>query len=218
LKLAEIWRFPVKSMAGERLTSARLRRDGIEGDRLVQAWSERDRIVTARTRPGLLGLRAVLGDDGQPRVDGLPWADPEVARRVEQAAGPGVRLRHFEQEGRFDVLPLLVLTDGALAAFGRDSRRLRPNLVIAGVEGLAEREWEGRALRVGAAVIGLADLRGRCVMTTFDPDTQQQDTAVLRDIARRFDGRLGLNALVLEPARIAEGDAVELLGAWDASA
>ncbi len=205
-------------MAGERLASAELRRDGIEGDRLVQAWDERDRIVTARTRPGLLGLRAVLGEDGQPRIDGMPWTDPEVARRVEQAAGRGVRLRRFEQEGRFDVLPLLVVTDGSLAAFGRDSRRLRPNLVIAGVAGLAERDWEGRAIRVGGAVVGLADLRGRCVMTTFDPDTQKQDIGVLRDIASRFDGRLGLNALVLEPARIAEGDPVELLGRWNAGA
>jgi uncharacterized protein len=216
VRLAEIWRYPVKSMAGERLASAELGRDGIEGDRLLQVWSEHDRIVTARTRPGLLGLRAVLGDDGQPRVDGLPWTDPEVTRRVEHAAGAGARLRRFEEPQRFDVLPLLVLTDGALAAFGRDSRRLRPNLVIAQVEGLAERDWEGRALRVGAAVVGLVDLRGRCVMTTFDPDTQQQDIGVLRDIASRFDGRLGLNALVLEPGRIAQGDPVELLGPWDA--
>jgi uncharacterized protein YcbX len=218
MRLAEIWRFPVKSMAGERLAAAELRHDGIEGDRLVQAWDERARIVTARTRPGLLGLRAVVGEDGQPRVDGLPWTDPEITRRVEQAAGRGVRLRRFEEEGRFDVLPLLVVSDGSLAAFGRDSRRLRPNLVIAGVEGLAERGWEGRALRVGRAVVGLADLRGRCVMTTFDPDTQKQDMGVLRDIAGRFDGRLGLNALVLEPARIAEGDPVELLGPWNAAA
>jgi hypothetical protein len=216
VRLAEIWRYPVKSMAGERLACAELGRDGVAGDRLLQVWSEHDRIVTARTRPGLLGLRAVLGDDGQPRVDGLPWTDPEVTRRVEQSAGAGARLRRFEEPQRFDVLPLLVLTDGALAAFGRDPRRLRPNLVIAGVPGLAERSWAGRALRVGAAVVGLADLRGRCVMTTFDPDTQQQDIGVLRDIARRFDGRLGLNALVLEPARIAEGDAAELLGPWDA--
>jgi MOSC domain-containing protein len=217
MRLSEIWRFPVKSMAGERLAAAELRRDGIEGDRLVQAWDERDRIVTARTRSRLLGLRAVLADDGQPLVDGLPWTDPEVTRRVEQAAGSGVVLRRFEENERFDVLPLLIVTDGSLTAFGRDSRRLRPNLVIAGVAGLAERGWEGRAMRVGRAVVGLADLRGRCVMTTFDPDTQKQDIGVLRDIASRFDGRLGLNALVLEPARIAEGDPVELLGPWNAA-
>mgnify|MGYP002393003819 FL=1 len=69
-------------------------------------------------------------------------------------------------------------------------------------------------MRVGRAVVGLADLRGRCVMTTWDPDTQAQDVGVLRDIARRFDGRLCLNAAVLEPARIETGDEVELLGRW----
>ena len=65
-----------------------------------------------------------------------------------------------------------------------------------------------------ASIIGLADLRGRCVMTTWDPDTRAQDVGVLRDIARRFDGRLCLNAAVLEPGRIEVGDVVELLGAW----
>ena len=211
MRLAEIWRYPVKSMAGERLDAAELRTDGIEGDRVVQAWDARGRIVTARTRPGLLGHRGTIGTDGIPLVDGLPWADPEVTRRVEAAAGRGTRLRLFDGEERFDILPLLVATDGSLAAFGRDKRRLRPNLVVSGVEGLAERTWEGRALRVGQAVVALEGLRGRCVMTTWDPDTQAQDAGVLRDIVRRFDGRLCLNAAVLKPGRIATGDEVELL-------
>ena len=213
MKLAQIWRYPVKSMAGERLAAAELRKDGIEGDRVVQVWDERNRMLTARTHPRLLAHRATIGEDGEPRVDGLAWADPEVTRRVEAAAGRGARLRRYEGVERFDVQPLLVATDGSLAAFGRDARRLRPNLVISGVEGLAEREWEGRALRAGRALIGLADLRGRCVMTTWDPDTQAQDVGVLRDIARRFDGRLCLNAAILEPGRIEVGDAVELVGA-----
>ena len=54
---------------------------------------------------------------------------------------------------RFDILPLLVATDGAIAAFGHDARRLRPNVVIGGVEGLAERAWEGAVIGVGDAVI-----------------------------------------------------------------
>jgi uncharacterized protein len=214
VRLSEIWRYPVKSMAGERLSAVELRTDGVFGDRVVQAWDARGRILTARTHPRLLGHRATIGPDGEPRVDGLAWTDPEVTRRVEAAAGRGVRLRRFEGEERFDVRPLLVATDGSLAAFGRDSRRLRPNLVISGVEGLAEREWQGRKVRVGRAVVGLADLRGRCVMTTWDPDTQAQDVGVLRDIARRFDGRICLNAEVLQAARIEAGDEVELLGPW----
>jgi uncharacterized protein YcbX len=106
---------------------------------------------------------------------------------------------------------LLICTDGSVATFGRDVRRLRPNLVIAGVENGAEQKWEGGTLRLPAAEISLADLRGRCVMTTYDPDTIAQDTAVLRDIVRRFDGRLCLNAAVVKSGSIQRGQSVELI-------
>ncbi len=118
-------------------------------------------------------------------------------------------------EGVFDVLPLLVATDGAITAFGHDGRRLRPNLVIGGVSGLDERGWEGRGLRIGEVVIALADLRGRCVMTTYDPDTLAQDPDVLKSIVRRFDGRLALNAAVAAGGRIRVGDEVQLVSVED---
>ena len=35
LHVAELWRYPVKSMAGERLVTAELRLDGIPGDRAL---------------------------------------------------------------------------------------------------------------------------------------------------------------------------------------
>jgi hypothetical protein len=115
---------------------------------------------------------------------------------------------------RFDILPLLVATDGAVAAFGHDRRRLRPNLLIGGVSGLDERDWEGRRLLIGGSVIvELVDLRERCVMTTFDPDTQAQDVEVLRKIRRDFGGKLALNARVLEGGVVSVGDPVELLPA-----
>jgi uncharacterized protein YcbX len=200
--VAELWRYPVKSMGGERLESADLREDGIAGDRVVHAVDDHGRLVTARSRPDLLAHRAVLGSDGEPLVDGRPWASTVV---------PGVRLVPAPGGHRYDILPLLVATDGAIAAFGRDRRRLRPNLVIGGVEGLAEREWEGRRLRIGRAVIRLEDLRERCIMTTFDPDTQEQDVGVLRSIRRDFGGRLALNAAVALPGTIRVGDPVELI-------
>ena len=198
MHLAEIWRYPVKSMAGERLDRAALGPLGLHGDRVVQVYDGRGRLVTARTYPRLLGLHATLGPDGEPLIDGLPWSSAGVQSRVEQIVGSGARLVRNEHEARFDILPLLVATDGAVTAFGRDARRLRPNLIIGGVNGLDERGWEGRVLRIGSALIALADLRGRCVMTTFDPDTLEQDPRVLRDIVRRFDGRLALNADVIQ--------------------
>ena len=112
---------------------------------------------------------------------------------------------------RFDVLPLLVATDGAIAAFGRDGRRLRPNIVIGGVEGLTERSWPGSYLHIGDVVISVQDLRARCVMTTFDPDTLAHDPQVLRDIVKRFGGKLALNCGVVQEGSIRIGQEVELL-------
>jgi uncharacterized protein len=184
---------------------------GLAGDRVVQIYDRHDRIVTARTFPRLLQLHATLGLDGEPLVDGLPWRSPEVARRVEAAVAPGTRLERFDGPERFDILPLLVCTDGSVSLFGRDIRRLRPNLLIGGVDGVAERQWPGAVLRLPDAEVRIADLRDRCVMTTYDPDTGKQDPDVLRDIVRRFGGQLCLNAAVTRAGRVDEGDSVELI-------
>ncbi len=121
-------------------------------------------------------------------------------------------------EERFDIMPLLVTTDGAIAALGVDHRRLRPNLVIGGVSGLEERDWEGRYLAVAHSVVGLAHLRGRCVITTWDPESGTQDVGVLHRIVREFGGKFALDAWTARPGRLALGDAVTLLDAFDQAA
>jgi uncharacterized protein YcbX len=208
--LSELWRYPVKSMGGEAVTAAEIGPDGIPGDRIVHVEDPRGRVVTSRSRPRLLLHRATLGPDGQPRIDGRLWTAPDVAVDVERAAGPGARLIRDDGLERFDVLPLLVATDGAIDFLGYDRRRFRPNLVIAGVPGLAEREWEGRQLRVGDAVIGIVSLRQRCIMTTFDPDTAEQETEVLLRIHRELDGLFALDCEVIEPGRVRVGDPAEV--------
>ena len=192
----ELWRYPVKSMAGERLERATLTENGITGDRVVQVYDGKGRVATARTFPGLLQFHATFDASGHVLVDGQPWNSASVGDAVERVVGRGARLVHDESPDRFDILPLLVATDGAIAAFGRDRRRLRPNIIVGGVQGLAERQWEGGRLIVGEVQIRIEDLRGRCVMTTFDPDTLAHDPAVLRDIVKRFAGKLALNCSV----------------------
>jgi uncharacterized protein YcbX len=204
----QLWRYPVKSMAGERLDETWIDIDGIPGDRAVYVVDGHGEILSARTRPLLLRHRGYTSADGEILVDGLPWQSREVAALVRAAAGPDARLVPASGAERFDILPLLVATDGALAAFGRDFRRLRPNLVIGGVEGLAERAWEQTTWSVGDAVVAMATLRGRCIVTTLDPDTVTQDVDVLRDINARFGGRLALNAWAGVPGRVRAGDPV----------
>src|SRR5438045_2792505 len=109
-------------MAGESLPAAQLEPEGLVGDRRVVVVGADGRVLTSRSKPRLLGHRATLGPDGEPLVDGRPWDSVEV----EAAAGTGAQLVRTDPGEGFDILPLLVLTDGALKEFGRDLRRLRP--------------------------------------------------------------------------------------------
>ena len=210
MRIAELWRYPVKSMAGERLQSATVTTNGIVGDRIIQVLNSRQRTVTSRTRPRLLLHQATLGPMDEVLVDNRPWQSAEVRRDVEAAAGPGATLVASDHPSRFDILPLLVISDGAVAAVGEDVRRFRPNILIEGVEGLNERKWAGGRLRAGNVLIGVQDPRERCIMTTFDPDTIAQDVEVLYRIQRDFEGVLGLNCWVVSGGVMSVGDIVTL--------
>ena len=207
LTVEQLWRYPVKTLAGEALDTALLTPNGIPGDRVVRVRGP-EGVRTSRRQHRLLGLHGTLGGDGRPLVDGNDWDSAEALRLVRLAAGDDAWLEAHDGLDRFDVLPLLVATDGAISEFGRDVRRLRPNIVIAGVEGLAERTWPHGELHIGDAVIRLDSRRPSCPMTTVDPVTLERDPEVLRDIGRRFRGRLALNADVVEPGVVHVGDTV----------
>jgi hypothetical protein len=127
---------------------------------------------------------------------------------------PGAELVRFDGEDlgqRFDVLPLTVLTESMARAIGYDHRRFRPNVLIAGAQEDAEVQWPGYGLRIGEALIGVRNRRSRCVMTTFDPDTLEQDPLVLLHVVRSFDGRVALDCWVAEPGEARVGDPVEVV-------
>jgi hypothetical protein len=209
LHVAQLWRYPVKSLAGERLSTALLAPDGIVGDRLVVVAGP-EGVRTSRRQHRLLGLRGTLDAAGRALINGHAWNSAEALRLVKDAAGDDAWLEEAHETNRFDILPLLVATDGAVAAFGRDVRRLRPNILIGGVDGMAENDWPGATLHIGDAIIGIDSRRSRCPMTIVDPDTLERDPEVLRDIGRRFGGRLALNAGVIRGGLLREHDAVAL--------
>lgn len=210
LHVAGLWRYPVKSLAGERLRSAAIDDEGVHGDRLVRVRGP-EGVRTSRRHYRLLGLQGTLGPDGTPLINQHAWGSAEALALVRAAAGADAWLEPAGAAERFDVLPLLIGTDGAVAAFGRDVRRLRPNILIGGVMGLDEVHWSGSELHVGEVIIRLDSLRSRCPMTTVDPDTLHRDPEVLRDIGRRFRGRLALNAEVSRGGTINVGDPVRLI-------
>jgi len=214
--VSEIWRYPVKSLGGESLREADLTALGIARDRVVHAKRPAGRVFTARTHPGMLGLQGGLDADGTPTIDGRRWDTPAALDAVRAVTERDAELVYYDGDGpqRFDVLPISLATDGGVAAVGVDRRRFRANVYLEGVEGLAEREWVGREVRLGEAVVGVRQVRGRCVMTTFDPESLEQDISVLQKIYWELGGRTALDCYVLAAGRIRVGDQAEVLGWW----
>ncbi|HWH10877.1 MAG TPA: MOSC N-terminal beta barrel domain-containing protein [Solirubrobacteraceae bacterium] len=210
MHVEQLWRYPVKSLGAEPISSAELTADGVAGDRLVHIHNLRGPL-TGRSRHRLLTIPAWTGRDGEPVIAGHRWDSPEAGAIVAERGGADARPAAYSGPERFDILNLLVATDSAVAALGEDVRRLRPNILIADVPDGAERTWAGRGLAIGDAVIGIHDLRGRCVVTTIDPDTGAQDVDVLRRINAEFDGRVALDCWVIRPGTVRVGDPVALV-------
>jgi uncharacterized protein len=211
MHVSEIWRYPVKSLKGERLNETEITKFGIPGDRQIAVIRTiNGRFLTSRSRPKLLALEGSINANGVPTINGHPWDSAEALQLVREAAGEPVTLQQVPPPQAFDVLPLLVATDGAVRYLNIDHRRLRPNILLADVPELEERNWPGRTIAIGDVRIYAEKLRDRCVMTTFDPDTQAQDPSVLLRIVRELDGSTALDSSIITPGKIRVGDAAHI--------
>jgi len=212
MHVSEIWRYPVKSLKGERLNETEITKFGIPGDRQIAVIRTiNGRFLTSRSRPKLLALQGSINANGVPTINGHPWDSPEALQLVREAAGEPVTLQKIPAPQAFDVLPLLIATDGAARYLNIDHRRLRPNILLADVPELEERNWPGRTIAIGDVRIYAEKLRDRCVMTTFDPDTQAQDPSVLLRIVRELDGSTALDSSVITPGKIHVGDQAQII-------
>jgi hypothetical protein len=234
--LVGLARWPVKSLAGERLSAARVDGRGLGGDRthaLLDGRPEhRGRRLTARQAPRLLAWSAAYPqapDDAlDPAAPPSPtlrapdgtlfaWEDPALAGALEADLGIPVRL-HRDPAGQQDLQrSVLVTTEASRRALedtlgGRvDLRRFRTNLHLElDADPFAEERLQGGRLRVGQVTLALLHPCARCVIPTRDPDDQGRWPGLLRFLHRERAGLFGINARVLAPGRLAVGDPADL--------
>ncbi len=236
MRITDIWRFPVKSLQGERISEVHLGVDGIHGDR---AWSlvnaETGLHLTARREPQLLYATASVIDDEV--VVTLP--DGKVA--TDDAAlsnwlGYAVELRRAaaDTSGTFETTLDEAETGdwvqwtGATGSFHDstrskvslvsestmgdwDRRRFRINIITDGADEIA---LVGGSATLGHAVVSVTKQIDRCVMVSRPQPARsegpalERDLDVLRTINRERDTFLGVGALITTPGRIAVGDMV----------
>jgi uncharacterized protein len=230
--VAQLNRYPVKSMAGERLMLAEVDWQGIEGDRqyafVRSANGTRFPWLTAREVPAMVLHKASFADPGNPKrsavlvetPDGSVCSlhDPLLRAHLETAAGEPAHLIQVAR-GLYDSMPISIQTSGGHArveaAHGcaLDSARFRANVMIE--SDLATSDWQGLRLAFGGdedgAVVQCADPIARCVLVTIDPETGAKEPRVLRTVAQAFGNAYGLYATPARPGLIRLGDPVRVL-------
>jgi len=210
LRVAELWRYPVKGLRGEPLERVEIAADGIPGDRALRVADERG-TITGRRKQRMVGLAATLPAGGEPLIAGEPWDSPAGAASVREVAGPQARLERAAGGHEFDSAPILLLSDGSLAQLGYDRRRFRANILIAGASGPVELDWIGSRVRIGGAVLEVREPCERCVITTIAPDTIAVDLEVLKRARAELAGIMGVLCAVAGPGTVAVGDPVEVM-------
>jgi uncharacterized protein YcbX len=234
--VVSLWRYPVKSMLGEELTSADLTERGVLGDRAHALVDRADGQVASakdtRKWPGLFDLRAAFVEP--PRVGAslppvrIALADgtivstdqPEHHALLSRALGREVRLERAEGTF-FDAAMIHLLTRATLDKLhelypaGRfEVPRFRPNLVVDtgdDARGFVEESWVGRTIAVGEEVLlRITGPCSRCVMTTLPQTDLPRDPGILRAAAQHNHGNVGVYASVIRPGQVRRGDLVRL--------
>ena len=220
---SDLWRFPVKSFAGERLRKAFFGPFGVLGDRRCAAIDEKGQVLSARRVSGLLGFAASYTDEAAtvlqittPSGQVVTPEDPSISEELWPLLdGPGQIA--YASAGVHDVAPVHLLSTASLAELGRrvgddeiDRRRFRANLIVEVADGEAftETSWIGKSLQVGQSgpVLHVISPTERCAVTTFDPETLERNPEVHRTIANERENFFGAYAIVAAPGWVSIGD------------
>ena len=230
-----IYRYPVKSMAGERLEAANLGWHGLDGDRRFALRRMDDRSgmpwLTASRLPELLLFTPRCDQDGTQgdvpthirTPDGKEMAifGDDLAKEVERRHGAPVQMMQL-RNGIFDDAPISVIASDTVREIGRlagrspDVRQFRPNVVVRLLRSVPFQEdtWLGGVLSFGegddAPAIAVTMRDVRCSMVNLDPDSASSAPEVLKTIVRVNQNNAGIYGAVTRTGRLAVGQSVFL--------
>ncbi|MGN6379574.1 MAG: MOSC domain-containing protein [Gaiellales bacterium] len=219
-RVVALWRYPVKSLAGEAVRELAVDERGVAADRVWGLVDRGGKIASGKTTrrfrrvPGLLVHGARLGPGGVPR---LHLADGRVVALSDEIAaelaGPGWRFERENSVSHLDAGPVHLVTTATLASLGAaagepvEPERLRPNLVIdAGAQ--REEDWAGHPLFAGEVELAVSHPAERCVMVGHAQSGMAHRPYLLKTIGRWNQLCAGMYANVVVPGSIRVGDEV----------
>ncbi|MEO6238400.1 MAG: MOSC N-terminal beta barrel domain-containing protein [Vicinamibacterales bacterium] len=230
-----IFRYPVKSMRGERLEAAELGWYGVEGDRRLAFRRVDNRSGmpwrTASTLPDLVLFAAERREGGAqddtpthvrtPDGEEMPILGEDLAAEVGRRHGAPVRMMQL-RHGIFDEASLSVIASDTvreiarLAGLSPDVRRFRPNVVVRLLRSgpFQEDEWLAGVLSFGegddapAMMVTMRDLR--CSMVNLDPDSARPAPEMMKAVVRANQNHAGIYGVVTRIGRLAVGQRIFL--------
>ena len=233
--ISAIFRYPIKSMAGESLDSARIGWHGLEGDRRLAFRRLADRgafpWLTASRLPELVLYEPIGRQDttGEPLPTHIRTPDGKEYGLTDEALVKEIATRHRADvelmqlsHGIFDEAGVSAITLGTIrsialeAGHDADVRRFRPNLVIdtKAAQPFEEDGWVGKILEFGSDGIGPAisvTMRDkRCVMINLDPDTAVASPEVMKTVIRMNENHAGVYGTVVRTGELRVGQVVSL--------
>ena len=212
-KVKEIWRYPVKSMAGEQLEEAEVYWSGINGDRRASfirgdnhsgfPWLTARQIPEINQyRPHYTNLKDVVNSDmvvDTPNGQTLPLRSSELNSELAQLYGKDVSLIRVKR-GVYDEMTMSMMSVASAEALAQaagipnDVRRWRQNIIIETFDGrpFAEEDWIGQTVSIGEVNIRFNVRIPRCVMVNVDPETAVKNAAVLKMVANTRSNCVGI--------------------------
>ena len=232
-----VFRYPVKSMAGERIETVNLGWYGLDGDRRLAFRRMDDRSgmpwLTASRLPDLLLFTPHRKDGAQgdlpthirtPDGEEMPVFGEDLANEVGRRYGAPVQMMQL-RHGIFDEGSISVIASDTVRQIGRlagrslDIRRFRPNVVVRLLRSVAfhEDEWLGGVLSFGegddAPAIFVTMRDERCGMVNLDPDSARPAPEVMKAVVRANQNNAGIYGAVTRAGRLAVGQTIFLRGA-----
>jgi uncharacterized protein YcbX len=233
-----IFRYPVKSMGGERLEVAELGWHGVEGDRRLAFRRMDDRSgfpwLSASRLPELLRFGPHRGEDGAqgdlpthirtPDGEELPVFGEELAAEIGRRYGAPVQMMQLNHgifdEGSVSAIALDTVREiSRLAEQSPDVRRFRPNIVVRSLRSVPfqEDEWVGGVLSFGdgdeAPAVSVTMRDVRCSMLNLDPDSACPAPEMLKAAVRANQNHAGIYGAVTRIGRLAVGQKIFLRAA-----
>jgi uncharacterized protein YcbX len=231
-RVRAIYRYPVKSMAGEPMSTAQLGWHGLEGDRrmaFVRAgirtgmpWLTAGRLPSLVTYVPLRDAEDALPTRVRtPNGEELELHGDALRAEIASAHGAPVELLQLNN-GIFDDAPLSIITTNAIATVSSeagvdaDARRFRPNVLIETADSspFPEDAWVGRTLRIGegddAPAVSVCTRDVRCAMLNLDPDTAAVDARLLKAAVRLNQNCAGVYVTIIKTGSVRVGDALYL--------